>query len=185
MSDAAVENLVIEIRDHYVAQFRAFLIHQRAVSHAGSPEVKFELPEGTAAYRKWAVVDFLRTDDGPESIFFEPEGMLVFDPIEGQMPSSSQETVADLTIEGLRWDAVTIEHDLPAIEEAIADWFEKWFDPDEVDYDPEAELTGCVHSVYVAPQRLHVDLGTASAEAFWELLEALVEAKATKIRVVS
>ncbi|WP_206240362.1 hypothetical protein [Novosphingobium terrae] len=179
MSDAAVENLVIEIRDHYVAQFRAFLLHQRAVSHAGSPEVKFELPEGTAAYRKWAVVDFLRNDDGPESIFFEPDGMLVFDPIEGQMGE------ADLVIQGLRWDAVTIEHDVPTIDEAIAEWFEKWFDPEEVDYDPEAELTGCIHSVYVAPQRLHVDLGTAAAEAFWELLEALVEAKATKIRVVS
>jgi hypothetical protein len=177
MSDAAVDNLVIEIRDHYVAQFRAFILQQRAMSHAGSPEVKFELPQGTAAYRAYAIVDFLRNDDGPESIFFEPEGMLVFDPIEGQMGT------ADLTIQGLRWDALVIEHDAPAIEQAIADWFEKWFDPDEVDLDPEAELSGCIHSVYVAPQKLHVDLGTAEAEAFWELLEAIIAGQATKIRV--
>jgi hypothetical protein len=179
MSDAAVENLVIEIRDHYVAQFRAFILHQRSVCHVGSPEVKFELPQGTAAYKQLAVVDFQRNDDGPESIFFEPDGMLVFDPIAGQMGE------ADLVIEALRWDALVIEHDVPAIGEAIADWFEKWFDPDEVDHDPEAELTGCVHSVYIVAERLYVDLGTAAAEAFWELLEALVAAKATKIRVLS
>lgn len=174
-----VEDLVIEIRDHYVAQFRAFALVNRASCSAGGPEMKFQLPPDTNAFRQIAVVDFVRNEGVLEATLFEPDKVLTFERIEGRIAET------ELVIEALRWDAVVISHDSPSIEEAIAHWFEKWFDPDETNFDPTAELSGCIHAVFLAPGELQIDLGTAPAEAFWELLESVSGGDATRICITS
>jgi len=173
----AVENLIIEIRDHYVAEFRSFILKQRATCIIGGPEVKFQLSTDTTAYRRLAVVDFVRNDGAPESVLFEPETVLTFDRLDGQISETK------LIIDALRWDAAVIQHDAPSAGKAIAGWFEKWFDPDEINFDPDAEISACVHAVYIAPHELEVDFGTASAEAFWELLECLTVGGARNIHI--
>lgn len=171
------ENLVIEIRDRYVAQFRSFTRRQHASCSKGASEVKFQLPTDTTAYRQIVVVDFVRNDLGPEGVLFEPDSILAFDRLEGQIAETK------LIINGLRWDAVVFRHDAPAVENAIAAWFAKWFDPDEINFDAEAELSACIHAVYVAPQELQVDFGTAPTDAFWELLECLTDGGALNIHI--
>lgn len=143
----------------------------------GGPEVKFQIATGSAAYREIAVVDFVRNDDGPEGILFEPETILTFDRIEGQIGH------ADLVIDALRWDAVVIRHDVSNVESSLAGWFEEWFDPEEIRYNVGAEVTGCIHALYFASQELHVDFGTAPVEAFWELLDCLANGGGRKIIV--
>jgi hypothetical protein len=105
--------------------------------------------------------------------------ILTFDRLEGQIDE------AQLSIEGLRWDAAIIRHDAPSIEIVIAEWFEKWFDPAEINFDASAELSECIHAVYITRQELQIDFGTATAEAFWELLECLSNSGATSISVSS
>lgn len=178
MSDV-VEELVIEVRDHYVAQFRAFIRRQQATCKTGGPEVKFELGGDTTAFHRIAVVDFVRNDGAPEGILFEPENILTFEKIEGVVANTK------LEIDGLRWDSIVIDHDAPHIMAAIEAWFRKWFDPDELRLDPAAELSGCIHAVYVEPNALQVDLGTASAPAFWELLDSVAHGGATFLHVRS
>jgi hypothetical protein len=78
-----------------------------------------------------------------------------------------------------------IRHDVSAIENAIADWFNGWLDPDDARFDPQAELSHCIHAVYLAPNELQVDLGTAPPEAFWALLVSLADAKATFVHISS
>jgi len=175
----AVEELVIRARDHYVAQFRAFTRRQRKTCATGAAEVKFELGADSSAYRGLAVVDFVRNDNGTEGILFEPDTVLTFDRIEGNIA----ETV--LVIEGLRWDAVSISHDVLNVDQAISTWFEKWFDPDEVNFDQSVDPSNCIHAVYIETNELQVDLGTAPAEAFWELLDSLASGEASFVNVRS
>jgi len=179
MSNADVQALVIQIRDHYVAQFRNFVQRQRTFCTTGGPEVKFQITGDTSAFHGLAVVDFMCNDDSPAGVLFQPETVLAFEKLEGRIADTK------LTIESLRWDSVVIIHDVPRIYEAIEDWFIKWFDPDEVHFDDSAELSNCIHAVYISTNELQVDLGTAPADSFWDLLESLSDGKATSIHVSS
>ncbi len=178
MSDA-VEELVIRARDHYVTQFQAFIRRQRETCVTGAAEVKFGLGADSSAYRGLAVVDFVRNDAGTEGILFEPESFLTFDRIEGHIATT------DLVIEGLRWDAVSIYHDVLDVDRSISSWFDKWFDPDEVNLDQAVDVKNCIHAVYIEPSELQVDFGTAPAEAFWELLDSLAGGQASFVTVRS
>jgi hypothetical protein len=173
----AVEELVIRARDHYVTQFQTFIRRQRETCVTGAAEVKFELGADSSAYRGLAVVDFVRNDAGTEGILFEPDSFLTFDKIEGNIART------DLVIDGLRWDAISIHHDVLDVDQSISSWFEKWFDPDEINFDQSADTTNCIHAVYIEPNELQVDLGTAPAEAFWELLDSLVGGEASFVNV--
>lgn len=175
----AVEELVIQVRDHYVAQFRAFVRRQHEACSLGAAEVKFELGDDTSAYRRLAVVDFVRNDAGSEGILFEPENILSFDRIDGSIAEAA------LVIEGLRWDSVSLQHDVVDVEAAIDEWFEKWFDPNEINFDPATEESNCIHAVYIEQNELQVDFGTAPSEAFWDLLDCLANCNASFVNVRS
>ncbi|WP_260924060.1 hypothetical protein [Novosphingobium sp. 9] len=172
-----VENLIIEIRDHYVAQFRDFAARMRAEGEDGSTEVKFEVPDPGSAFRGLIVVDHITSGEDIVASDFDPEQMLSFNRIEGLVNDMA------LELEGLRWDGAVLRHDLPDAAPALEDWFERWFDPDELRLDPEAELSENIHALYVEPGELQVDFGTAPAEAFWELLGTLSAAGAARVVV--
>jgi hypothetical protein len=91
---------------------------------------------------------------------------------------------AALSIDALLWDDVIIRHDVASIpSDKIADWFQRWFDPDDERHDPDAELSNIIHSLRVKPYLLEIDFGTAPMDAFWEMLELLEGAGASDIRI--
>jgi hypothetical protein len=172
------DELVAKIQEHYLSQFRDFVERQRKRCKGGSSEVKFSLTGETNAFRRMVVVDFVRNDDGVEGIQFEPESVLSFEQIDRHLGD------ARLTIAGLRWDAAVILHDVQDVESAIGDWFTSWFDPDESSrFSRAGDVSQCIHAVYIEPNELQVDFGTASPAAFEELLNSLTAAGATQIHV--
>ncbi|MBY8828843.1 hypothetical protein [Hephaestia mangrovi] len=177
MSSGAVEDLVVQVRDHYVDQFRVFVAQQRKTCRTGCPEVKFSLPEDNAAFQRLVVVDFVRNDAGPEAVFFEPKNALAFNAIECNIETTK------LVVEELQWDQVLIKHDAPQVEDIIRNWFDKWFDVEERRFDSSSDISNCIHSIYIEPGELQVDLGTAPPEAFWELLHGLAAGNANRITV--
>ena len=115
-----------------------------------------------------------------EIIDFEPERILGFEPITATLGS------AELEIENLRWDDVVIDHNGAFdAERILGAWFEKWFDPDDRRYRPGADLGNVIHSLVVEPGKLRIDFGSASPDAFWELLDRVEKAGATELRISS
>jgi hypothetical protein len=168
------------IRDHYVDQLLIFIADQRRSSARGEAEVKIELEPGLKVFRSLGCADFVRNDGTPEIVEFEPERVLGFDPISTTLGE------ADLKIERLRWDDVIIDHNGSFdAEQALGRWFEKWFDPDDRRYRAGADLGTVIHSLAVEPGRVSVDFGSATPDAFWELLDLLEKAGATELRVGS
>ncbi len=172
-----VEELVRHVREHYVSQLRAFIRQQKAACATGAAEVKFELGDTSRVYRQLIVADFVRNNNEPEFILFEPENVLKFEKFEGIIGATK------LVVDSFRWDAVSVHHDLSFADVAIASWFDKWFDPDEVNFDPSAEISSCIHEVCVEPNALQIDLGSAPMEALMELLESLASSNATFVHV--
>jgi hypothetical protein len=173
--DPATE-LTQRVRDHYVAQFLAFVEKQERAGHDGAAEVKFQL-QGGRVFRHLMCVDFVAGAD-KQVVAFQRENYLRFEAFSGSYGN------ARLAMERLRWDDVVIAHDLPAPpERALGSWFQRWFDPDDQRHDPSAEAGQVIHSLVIAPGRMTVDFGTAPVEAFWELLDLLEEAGARNLRV--
>ncbi len=173
----SIERLATLVRDHYLKQFEAFLTLQRAGCGIGAAEVKFDLLTKTSAFRRKAIVDFVRNDEGVEAIHFEPGFTLSFEPWRGWVGK------AEILIEELRWDAVVIRHDGSAVQDTIAEWFERWFDPNDRYHDPTAAISGCIHALFIEDDKLQVDLGTAPTEALIQLLSCLEKAGARRLQV--
>ena len=168
------------LRDHYVEQFLLFLADQRRSCAEGAPEVKIEVQAESNLLHRLYCADFICNDGGPRIVELEPERVLSFNPIGASLGN------ADLQFEHVRWDDILIHHNASAdFAEPLAAWFEKWFDPDDRRYVAGAELGNVVHSVGVEPQRLSVDLGSATPDALWEMLNLLEKAGATELRISS
>jgi hypothetical protein len=172
---------IARVRDHYVEQFKAFADQQQQDCNAGAAEVKIQLSEQSELFRRMYCVDFLRNENGQRTpVELLPDRFLKFDTLSGSFGA------ARLVIEHLRWDDVTIYHDLALLpSEAIADWFERWFDPDDRRLDQSAPMSDVIHSLLIQPGVVDIDLGTAPPEAFWEILDVLEQAGAASIRVSS
>lgn len=179
MTDASNAQLFLSrLRDHYVDQLLVFVADQRRNSLRGEAEVKIELEPGSPLFRSLACADFVRNDNGPEILEFEPERFLRFEPVAATLGD------AQLNIDHLRWDDVIIQHDASFdAETVLGPWFEKWFDPDDRRYRAGADLGNVIHSLGIEPGKLVVDFGSAGPDAFWELLELLAKAGASELRV--
>lgn len=180
-----VVGLVALARDHYVEQFDAFVAVQRKAHPDGEPEVKLRLSEGSGLLHDLFCVDFLvRGEAGPpQAIELHPERQLAFDPFDGGIGGLR------VRFEALRWDDAVIRFvGVSGPDPAGLDaWFVAWFDPHELRADAandeDAALSGVIHSVSVTEGALHVDFGTAAPEAFWSLLQLLLESGATAATV--
>lgn len=170
-----------QLRDHYVQQFQGFVGRQRSNHPGGAAEVKFLLSEESGLFRRFYCADFFGNDGGGAGIVeFDPEHILVFDPIAGSFGKSA------LSIERLRWDDVTLLHDLAEIPSSkLEAWFERWFDPEDARYMPGADNCCIIHSLLVQPGRLDIDFGTAPPEALWDMLELLETSGAATIDISS
>lgn len=171
---------VTRIRDHYVDQFRAFAEQQRASCTRGASEVKLQLSEQSELFDRLYCVDFIKNDGAQEIVELQPENILTFEPIVGTLGKAS------LSIEHLRWDDVLIRHDVDAIpSDPLSHWFQLWFDPDDARHDPNAELSGIIHSMLLQPHCISIDFGSANPDAFWDILQLLEDAGASRIEVSS
>lgn len=172
---------IARVRDHYVEQFRAFAEEQKQSCEAGASELKIQLSEQSELFQHLYCVDFLRNENGQtRAVELLPDRFLKFDTISGSFGT------AKLVIEHLRWDDVLIYHDLTILpSNEIADWFERWFDPEDRRLDQKAQLSSVIHSLLIQPGVLTMDFGTAPPEAFWDILDVLERARATSIRVSS
>ncbi|HEY3799843.1 MAG TPA: hypothetical protein VGL58_15950 [Caulobacteraceae bacterium] len=173
------EELVARARDLYVEQFVAFAAGQKRAAPTGVAEVKLKLGPASVVYQHFYCVDFVRQQDGkPKIIELQPERALTFAPI----VSTAAET--ELRFDALRWNDVVLRHDLSRLPgDAIAAWFQRWFDPDDERHVADAETGNVIHSLVLAAGRANIDFGTAEAEAFWNLLEVLISAGAARIRI--
>ncbi len=168
--------LIEQVRGHYVRQFEQFIDREEMSCARGAAEVKFEIPELPSLFRSLTCVDFVRNESGPEGVLFEPEHILTFDAF-----SCSIRTM-QVDLEALRWDCVVIHHDLPGAPSLNA-WFDRWFDPDDERYDPNARLGGVIHFVTISTGSVSIDFGTSPAKALVELLELLEVAGARRVTV--
>lgn len=171
---------VTQIRDHYVDQFRAFAEQQTASCTQGASEVKLQLSEQSGLFDRLYCVDFIKNDGAHEVVELQPASILTFEPIVGTFGKAS------LSMAHLRWDDVLIRHDLDVVpSDQLSRWFRHWFDLEDVRHNPDAELSGVIHSMLLQPNRISIDFGTADPEAFWDMLRLLENAGASRVEVSS
>jgi hypothetical protein len=174
----AVE-FIARVRDTYVDQFRAFAEHQAAEGVEGASEIKLELERSDGVLNNLYCADFMMaTGDGYEPILFQAENQLFFEPFEARIGA------IDITFTSFGWDGIEIRYDSAlTAEQILDDWHDYWFDPDDQRRDPDAFLTGNIHNVVVFDGGVSVDMGTAPAEAFWDLLEAFDAAGVMRLEI--
>jgi hypothetical protein len=174
----AVE-FIARIRDTYVDQFEAFAEHQVAEGVEGASEIKLELERSDGVLKQLYCADFMMaTGDGYEPILFQAESQLFFEPFEARVRA------LDITFASFGWDGIEIRYEsAQTVEQILDDWHDYWFDPDDERRDPDAFLSGGIHNVLVFPGGVSVDMGTAPAEAFWDLLEAFDAAGVTRLEI--
>jgi hypothetical protein len=174
----AVE-FIARIRDTYVDQFEAFAEHQVAEGVEGASEIKLELERSDGVLKQLYCADFMMaTGDGYEPILFQAESQLFFEPFEARVGA------IDITFASFGWDGIEIRYESALTAEQILDhWHDYWFDPDDERRDPDAFLSGSIHNVVVFAGGVSVDMGTAPAEAFWDLLEAFDAAGVSRLEI--
>jgi len=178
-----ITDFIARIRDHYVEQFGVFADEQRrSCAHRGGSEIKLRLGETSKLFERLYCADFVKREvNGQNEIIeLQPENILTFDPISGSFGA------ATFSIEHLRWDDVSVYHDLAELPtEEINRWFQRWFDIDDERHVSHAPLSFVIHSLLVEPGVIDIDFGTAPPEAFWEMLGLLQSAGARTIRISS
>jgi hypothetical protein len=163
------------VRNHYLDQYSSFVRFNKGKFKRGTAEVIFEVP-GADIFQKLYRVDFVGTGRTHEVIELGLDLILSFDPI------AEQYKAAKLFIDCLRWDDIVFRHDCDEVsEERLRSWFQKWFDPADLRNADGDELGEVIHSVSVKPNKIDVDFGSAKSEAFFELLDLLVDSGARQI----
>lgn len=176
-----IAELVGQVRDHYVQQFRGSIEVLREQCSGGHGEVKLELSDHSGLFRRLYCADFVAKEDG-KAIVREmyPDKILVFDPLSFEVGG------ATVVVDRLVWDDVQVHHDADTLAGAGLDrWFDYWFDINDARLDPTSDIAGVVHSLSVNSGLLNIDLGTAAPEAFWDILDLLATAQAANIRITS
>jgi hypothetical protein len=170
--------LVWQLRDHYVDQFRSFVALQRRQYPKGASEVKFRVPEEAGFFGQMCCVDFIRNDGATIPVEFMPDRVLTFAPTSGTLANAS------FAVGRFTWDDVVIRHDLDHLpSDRLSKWFRLRFDPDDVRRNPLSELSEVIHSVRVQPHQISIDFGTAKPDAFWDLLQLIVDAGAVRVEI--
>lgn len=170
---------IARVRDTYVDQFRTFAEHQLAGDTDGETEIKLELDQADGVLKSLYCADFMiETEDGFEPILFQAEAQLFFEPFEVRIGS------IDITFASFGWDGIDIRYESPLTADQILDeWHDYWFDADDERRDLDAFLNGNIHNVVVFPGGVSVDMGTAPAEAFWDLMEAFDAAGVRRLEI--
>lgn len=169
---------VEQVREHYVAQFRAFVESMRDDGTPGAGEVMLQLSEASGVFGRRYRIDYVRQAARPEIKEFYPGRFIAFEPFTIEFGATRA------TFEQLHWNDVVIDHDLPMLPDgALEAWFARWFDPGEERRAPDPAPAEAMHSVIVRPGVITIDFGTAEAEALWALLAVLEGAGARALHI--
>lgn len=172
------ESLIRHARELYLDEFIDFVERQNLASVQGAAEVKLRLSNRSEVYQRLYCADFVNNDGQPQVLELRPVRALQFPLIEGSYGE------AVLVIEQMRWDSVVVRHDAPEPLDALAGWFERWFDPEDMRHVDGAVLGNVIHSLVVEPGTLSIDFGSSETDAFWEVVDLLVAAGATTLHIV-
>lgn len=171
-----IGEIVAEIRDHYVGQFLEFTAKHQSECERGAAEVQLMFEHRTGPFHRYYCADFLNNDDGGRIIEMMPGSFLRFGPIGGHIGEVS------VVFESMCWDDVQFVHDAESLTEtALLNWFGEWFDIDERRIPQPDGLSGRIHSLSVHQGAINVDFGTAEPEAFWQILDLLIESGARQV----
>lgn len=179
--------LLDAIRDQYLGQFRARL------GPGWLAETAYRLGHGELAregpLRLPLRLDLVEmTEAGGKPVAVDSEVMLSFEPFEvewaGGLSVRVQPFVWDYCI--VRCTGLTASPDW----KHLTDWFEHWFDPEDIRPAGADGLSGVVHFLSDPEPdgsgfRFQLDLGSASVEAFEELLDALRDSGAAQVQIGS
>jgi hypothetical protein len=168
------EELVVRVRDHYLEQFWQFIEEQKKSCSVGTNELKIQANGDTGAYRNLYCMDFATNENGKIGLVeLAADRFLLFDPLTFDCGR------ATLLVDHLRWGDVVIEHDLPDVPaDEIATWFDRWFGPDD-------QQTDMIHSLFLEPGEISIDMGTAPPGALYDMLELLEGAGARTLRITA
>lgn len=173
MFDAAL--VVEQVQTNYAEHYAGFVANQLESCSACAPEVKLQLPEDSPLYGKLYALDFV---DSGQPIEIWPDKMLEFASVNEKYGD------LDLTLQGMRWDAVTLTmaggND---VHKALQPWFAYWFDKEDARYSEDNLVGNVIHSVLLEKDVLSVDFGSASPEAFWQLIDTLEADGVTEVTV--
>ena len=170
------EDLVERVRDHYLEQFWELADQASKRCTNGTAELKIGLNGSSQFYKNCYCVDYATNDGKIEVAEFVVEKFLMFDTVTFDCGRAS------LLVDHLRWCDVVIEHDLPDVPaDEIEEWFEHWFDPD----DDAMRQTEIIHFLHLEPARISIDMGTAPAEALYDMLGLLEHAGARNLRLTA
>jgi hypothetical protein len=171
------EDLVVRVRDHYLEQFWKLADQASESCTVGTAELKIKLNDPPSdLYKGLWCVDYA-TNDGQIGVKeFAVDKFLLFDPVTFDCGR------ATLLVDHLRWGDVVIEHDLPDVPaDAIEEWFEHWFDPE----DAVMRQTEIIHSLVLRPGEISIDMGTAPPQALYDMLGLLEQAGAKNLRLTA
>lgn len=179
--------LLDEIRDYYLQRFRAAIEERRQAGAQVVTEEALRRADGEVA-TDGALALPMRTDlvaftaDGaaPESLLIDTEKMLGFEPV-----TFTWEGGLAVRVEPFQWNWCTLELEGDGIAtDPLRAWFMRWFDRPPVDgtwqevvhfmSDPKTRGTGAAVSV---------DFGSAPVDAFEELLDAVRDTGAKRVRL--
>jgi len=171
--------MIQPIREKHVQAFAAWLASMAENHPEGEPEYFFQLRSQTSLARKLYRVDYaLSLGDQPEFREFRQEEMLGFTPVEGMVGG------IHVALSPFRWDAVIIELEGSVWnDDAAIDWFNRWFGFDG-EYPARSKgqgPAGWIHACAKVGEALHVDFGSAPAEAFGELIDIAGQTGASRV----
>lgn len=168
MSIPALVSALAPVRDKFVQQYDAWIAQMRKEHPSGAPELAVKLGPHTGLVRQLYRVDYaIGLGTPPEFREMQLVSNLAFAPWSGQVGSLM------LNLNPFRWNGVVV--DLETMnwnEDLLLPWFDKWFGIiNEELRAPEAERSsGLLHAVTLDGSRVHVDLGSAPADAIAELI---------------
>jgi hypothetical protein len=170
------EDLVVRVRDHYLEQFWELADQASERGTNGTAELKIGLNGQSEFYKNRYCVDYATNDGEIKVVEFVVDKFLMFD------PATFDCGRATLLVDHLRWGDVVIEHDLPDVPaDAIEEWFEHWFDPD----DAAMRQTEIIHCLHLTPGMVSMDMGTAPPDALYDMLGLLEKAGARNLRITA
>jgi len=183
--------LLEQIRTHYVSHLLETIAEKRKTAQATvvhEPALRNEEGEivGAGHLDTPMRVDMAMVRDGEviDSLNVDTEEMLAFEQFTFDWPENN----LSVTVEPFQWNWLQVQTSAdpqPDDWHAVRNWYLKWFGEDDPAVD---QLAGAVHylddpQIDAASIQLTMDLGSSPVQCFEELLDALGEFGAEKVRI--
>jgi hypothetical protein len=181
-------SILAKVRDHYLSNYESALAEYLKQYRPSGPEVLLELPrpERALAFRLYRADMASNVNGQPSMSEVNPNTHLSFQPFRDRTKLGLAFQMHPIVWNGVEFDFAGEIVDTTPIEK----WCISWLDVDEVGPKNEVGLLGAIHSVTpprTVDGRVHfsVDFGSASLQAFVELLDVLRTMGASDVDISS